>query len=158
MTASVRKAHFNAYVVSTLLLVVATQVGCGPTGSAANPHDAAQVTRGATLYAQHCASCHGANLEGQSDWKKRRPNGRLPAPPHDSTGHTWHHADSVLFDITKRGSAAVVGRGHQSDMPSFAGVMSDDEIWSVLAFIKSRWPPDIQEKQAQIKARAAGRR
>ena len=46
---------------------------------------------GETLYAVHCAVCHGANLEGQLDWQTPDENGILPAPPHDETGHTWHH-------------------------------------------------------------------
>lgn len=33
-----------------------------------------RVAQGATLYAQNCAECHGANLEGAPDWKK--PPGR----------------------------------------------------------------------------------
>jgi mono/diheme cytochrome c family protein len=134
------------------VLPLAILVGCGQ--GPGDPRDPAQVARGQALYSQHCASCHGAKLEGQPDWKKRLPNGRLPAPPHDASGHTWHHPDSVLFDITNKGASAVVGRGHESDMPPFAGVMSDGEIWSVLAFIKSSWPPDIQQKQAQIDARS----
>jgi hypothetical protein len=46
----------------------------------------------------------GANLEGQPNWKERQANGRLPAPPHDASGHTWHHPDAQLFGITKQGS------------------------------------------------------
>src|SRR4051812_48817691 len=61
-----------------------------------DPHDSGLVDRGKIVYAQHCASCHGANLEGQPDWQHRMPNGRWPAPPHDATGHTWHHPDKVL--------------------------------------------------------------
>ena len=79
--------------IALLCLVAATQAGCGPLEGVANANDAAQVARGEALYAKHCASCHGANLEGQPDWKKRLANGRLPAPPHDMTGHTWHHPD-----------------------------------------------------------------
>jgi mono/diheme cytochrome c family protein len=68
------------------------------------------------------------------------PSGRLRAPPHDASGHTWHHGDLDLFRITKEGTAAVVGRGHESDMRGFGDVMNDDEIRAVLAFIKSTWP------------------
>ena len=142
--------------VVALVLPVVTLLGCGQTPG--DPRDPEQVARGQALYSKHCASCHGANLEGQPDWKKRRPNGRLPAPPHDASGHTWHHPDFALFDVTKRGASAVAGRGHQSDMPPFAGVMSDEEIWSVLAFVKSSWPADIQQKQAQINARSISSR
>ena len=51
----------------------------------------------ASLYAENCASCHGAKLEGQPDWRSPGPDGVMPAPPHDRTGHTWHHGDGMLF-------------------------------------------------------------
>lgn len=109
-------------------------------------------TLGATLYAEHCAACHGAELEGQPDWQRRLPSGRLPAPPHDATGHTWHHSDSTLFRITKEGPAAVVSGSYESDMPGFADVMSDAEIKAVLAFIKSTWPERQRAVQAEVSA------
>lgn len=105
----------------------------------ADPHDAAKVALGAKVYAANCAVCHGVNLEGQPEWRRRLPNGRMPAPPHDESGHTWHHADDQLFGITKNGIAPYAPAGYQSDMPAFAGKLSDDQIWAVLAFIKSHW-------------------
>jgi mono/diheme cytochrome c family protein len=106
----------------------------------ANPRDTAKVARGAVLYAAHCAACHGAKLEGQPEWRKRLPNGRLPAPPHDEFGHTWHHPDWMLFGITKNGLAPPYGpRNYESDMPAFGGKLSDEEIWEALAYIKSHW-------------------
>lgn len=125
--------------------VIAVTAGCGPGGnSPADPGDAAQVARGQAVYRKQCASCHGANLEGQADWRKRLPNGRLPAPPHDDTGHTWHHADELLFRITKQGLVPPLAPdGYQSDMPGFASLLSDEEIWAVLAFIKSRWSKEV---------------
>lgn len=115
----------------------------------ADPNNEQQVALGETVYNQHCAACHGANLEGQPNWKTPLANGRLPAPPHDESGHTWHHADEVLFRITKEGIAALVP-DYESDMPVYRDVLSDEEIWAVLAFIKSRWPKEIQERQASI--------
>ena len=85
-----------------------------------------QITVGSQVYAQNCASCHGANLEGQPDWRRRLENGRMPAPPHDESGHTWHHSDQDLFDITKLGVGGVVA-GYESDMPAFEGLLSDQE-------------------------------
>ncbi len=114
---------------------------------------AATVALGKTLYAMHCATCHGADLEGQRDWKSPLPSGRMPAPPHDASGHTWHHADDVLFRITKVGPAAVVDGGYKSDMPGFGSVMSDEEIRAVLAFIKSTWPEQEREYQAEMSRR-----
>jgi len=99
---------------------------------------------GEKLYGEQCASCHGANLEGQPDWRKKLPNGRFPAPPHDASGHTWHHSDEVLFAITKHGLVPPYApAGYESDMPAFGSKLSDQEIRTVLAYIKSRWPPEV---------------
>lgn len=95
---------------------------------------------GAALYQQNCASCHGAELQGQPDWRSPGPDGRLPAPPHDATGHTWHHGDDILFRITRDGTAAVVGGGYESDMPGFGDALTDAEIRAILDYIKSTWP------------------
>ena len=106
------------------------------------------VARGEPLYRRHCASCHGAQLEGQPDWTTRNAQGRLPAPPHDDSGHTWHHDDEVLFEVTKYGIAKHAPPGYESDMPGFAAKMSDDEIVATLAYIKSRWSPTVHAKRA----------
>ena len=105
------------------------------------------VALGEILYEQYCASCHGAELEGEANWKVRDENGFLPAPPHDETGHTWHHPDEQLFEITKIGTEAFVGRGYRSNMIGFGDQLDDTEIWAVLAFIKSEWSPRIQKAQ-----------
>lgn len=107
---------------------------------------------GARVYEKHCSSCHGANLEGQPRWRERRPDGKLPAPPHDESGHTWHHADEVLFDLVKHGMARYAGPGYATDMPAYAGTLSDEEIRAVLEYIKSRWPAQIREKQSKLDA------
>jgi mono/diheme cytochrome c family protein len=106
---------------------------------------------GEKLYAQHCASCHGANLEGQPDWRKRLANGRFPAPPHDASGHTWHHPDEVLFAVTKHGLVPPYApAGYESDMPAFGGKLSDQEIRAVLAYIESRWSPEVRKRRAEM--------
>lgn len=114
--------------------------------------DPATILLGQQLYASNCAACHGANQQGQPDWKHRLATGRMPAPPHDVTGHTWHHSDRDLFNLTELGVAAVVGGGYESDMPAFGGKLSDDEIKAVLDYIKSTWPKRAQASQAAITA------
>lgn len=120
--------------------------------SPADPNNATQVALGKSVYDGRCASCHGARLEGQPNWQEKLPSGRMPAPPHDASGHTWHHPDSVLFGITKHG--LVPGKyappSYQSDMPAFSVPLSDDEIWAVLAYIKSSWPSDIRRAQHEM--------
>lgn len=134
-------------VVGCALLLAA----CGNDAPRIDATDAKQVAAGKSIYARHCAACHGANLEGQPDWRRRKSNGRLPAPPHDASGHTWHHPDALLFEITKHGLVPPrAPPGYASDMPAFAGVLSDDEIRAVLAFIQSRWPKQVIEARAEM--------
>lgn len=115
----------------------------------------ADLERGERVYQKFCALCHGANLEGQADWRQRQDNGRLPAPPHDETGHSWHHPDDVLFGITKFGLVPPYGPAdYPSDMPAWGEVLSDADIWNVLTYIKSRWPERMRQYQADITARS----
>jgi mono/diheme cytochrome c family protein len=146
-------------IAMMLVLAGCEQASSGFEDSRADPGDAGRVALGERVYAQHCASCHGAKLEGQPNWRSRLPNGRLPAPPHDETGHTWHHADALLFAITKQGLVPPYApAGYESDMPAFGRTLSDDESWAVLAFIKSRWTSrEVREARAQMSASAAAR-
>lgn len=115
------------------------------------PDDASVVTRGERVYRTHCESCHGARLEGQPNWRERSADGRLPAPPHDASGHTWHHPDDMLFRVTKYGLARVAKlKDYNSAMPVYDGVLSDEDIIAVLSWIKAQWPADIRERHDRI--------
>lgn len=114
--------------------------------------DAAAVAQGAALYQDYCAACHGAALEGQDNWRERDADGYLPAPPHDVTGHTWHHPDSQLFMITKFGTEAIVGNGYRSRMAGYGDSLTDSEIITILAYIKSTWPAEVIKRHNQINA------
>lgn len=118
------------------------------------PDDPAVIQRGAAVYAQACAYCHGSNLEGQPNWQVHRPDGLLPAPPHDATGHTWHHPEQVLFEVTRNGFQRLVGPDYKTTMPAFVGKLSDDDIIAVLSFIKSTWPS--KQRQANDSASKTG--
>ena len=119
--------------------------------------DSVAVAAGKANYDTYCAECHGADLEGEPDWRERDAEGYLPAPPHDPSGHTWHHPDQQLFQITKFGTEALVGNGYRSRMKAFGDVLEDHEILEVLAYIKSTWPGPIiarhnqRNKQAETK-------
>ncbi len=118
--------------------------------------DPAMLQRGAQIYQAQCASCHGANLEGQANWRERGADGRLPAPPHDESGHTWHHPDDVLIRITKEGVAKAAGLpDYVSNMPAFGDSLSDADTVAVLSWIKSRWSSDIQAHHDDINRQAS---
>jgi mono/diheme cytochrome c family protein len=122
------------------------------------PDDAQVVQRGAQVYLARCASCHGATLEGQPNWRERGADGRLPAPPHDESGHTWHHADDVLIALTKEGVARAAGLpGYATNMPAFVDSLSDADIVAVLSWIKSRWSPETRAQHDAINQQAAKR-
>jgi len=124
---------------------------------APDPKDRALVAEGRAVYEAQCASCHGVKLEGQPNWRERRPDGRLPTPPHGASSHAWHHPDALLLAMTREGVAAIAPAGYESDMPAFKGTLSEREIAAVIAFIKSTWPADIRERQARITAQQSGK-
>jgi S-disulfanyl-L-cysteine oxidoreductase SoxD len=104
-------------------------------GVALRPDDETYVAFGQGLYESACASCHGQHLEGQQNWRDRAPDGLLPAPPHDATGHTWHHPDEVLFKLTKFGVQPFAGPDYRSAMPAFQNRISDDDILGILSYV-----------------------
>ncbi|MER1966087.1 cytochrome c [Castellaniella sp. GW247-6E4] len=135
---------------AAILILYSTMRPSGP--AFIDPADQSLVIQGKAIYANSCAACHGEALQGQPDWRDRMPNGKLPAPPHDKTGHTWHHPDTMLIDMVKHG--LVPGKtappGYQSDMPAYGTVLTDEEIVAVLAYIKSSWPPKVLQAQKEV--------
>ncbi len=121
--------------------------------------EANQMVRGKLVYDRFCSLCHGANLEGQPNWRKRNELGKLPAPPHDETGHTWHHPDHILFGIIKFGVKPPYGPpDYESDMPAWGDTLSDEDIRAVLAYIKSKWPEKQRRYQDEMTKQAEGNR
>jgi mono/diheme cytochrome c family protein len=142
--------------VGLLMLVVAA--ACSPSGSEGwRAGDPARYDKGQQVYTQYCAECHGANGEGQNPNNPLAPDetGRYPAPPHDETGHTWHHDDDLLVTIVRDG-----GMGDPTDfypMPAFGETLTDEQIEAVIYFIKGMWTDEQRQYQQEVtKARQAG--
>ncbi len=91
---------------------------------------------GQEVFASTCALCHGSEGEGVDNWRVRDDDGRLPPPPLNGEGHTWHHSDGALYGIVSEGG---LGIGFGSNMPSFKDELSREEIISVLEFVKTLW-------------------
>lgn len=104
------------------------------------------ITEGESLYNQHCASCHGADLHGQPNWKQPLANGKYPAPPHDNTGHTWHHNDDVLIGVIMNGGDGTGNMTH-GDMPAFKDKLTDTQVRQILTYIKNQWGQQQREYQ-----------
>ncbi len=116
------------------------------------PTDGQARIEGKALYDMYCASCHGVNFEGQFNWRQRMANSRLPAPPHNVDGHTWHHPDAQLVEMIKIGFVGGVNapQGYQSDMPAFESVLTHAQIELILGYIKSAWPEQALAAQREI--------
>ncbi|CAN5869325.1 cytochrome c [soil metagenome] len=134
------KTQSMAAVVALVLIVSACTAGPG-TGTAAE----AVIERGGDLYQQNCAQCHRADLSGDPNWKTPNEDGSYPPPPHDSSGHTWHHPDRILLEIARDGSDFP-----QSRMPAFGDRLTDEDIEAILEFIKSNWGPEERAYQQQV--------
>ena len=132
-------------------IVLAVMI-CAGAAQADHKFEGRDLADGQSLYAEQCASCHGLNLEGQDNWRVRNDDGTMPAPPHDASGHTWHHDSQLLFDYTRLGGAGALAdrgvTGFASAMPAFGETLTDDEIWNILAYIQSTWPEEVQQIQA----------
>ncbi|HJM89948.1 MAG TPA: cytochrome c [Dehalococcoidia bacterium] len=155
-TRNIRRVPNIAFaIVVFTLAAIATSAACStaeqpkPAASAsvAPPSDAA-ADAGSLLYASSCAVCHGPNGEGQPDWRVRRPDGSFLPPPHDSSGHTWHHPDGVLYEIVRDGG--LTAAGFVSGMPAFGALLTPEEIRAVLEYIKTLWGPDERAAQARL--------
>lgn len=88
---------------------------------------------GRQVFGQNCAVCHGAAGEGKD-----------PAPPLNSLGHADHHPDWELYMFVADGK---VGFGQ---MPAWKGRLSDLEIRSVIAYLKTLWTADQRVSQQHI--------
>lgn len=109
------------------------------------PLDPARVAQGKVVYGQHCAVCHGTEGEGHPDWQVPNNDGSFNPPPHTATGHTWHHPDDVLLDIIANGS-----NFPQTRMPTFGDKLTDEEILTILEYIKTWWGPEERAFQWRV--------
>ncbi|MCB2224501.1 MAG: cytochrome c [Actinobacteria bacterium] len=114
-------------------------------GTGPPPLDAGLIAAGQPLYDVHCASCHGIDGTGAEGWKTPNADGTYPPPPHDSTGHTWHHSDRQLVGLIANGSDFA-----QSRMPAFGDRLSTGEIEAILEYIKTWWGPEERAAQWEI--------
>lgn len=136
------------------LLIAACSSGETPSNSAVDPandtdtavaaqpiarwYSPEQVERGALVFQQNCAACHGKQAEGAPNWQKTGPDGKYPAPPLNGSGHGWHHPLRILFQVIKNGSP-----GAQGNMPAWKEKLSEDEMVAAIAWFQSRWPEEI---------------
>jgi len=96
------------------------------------PHDPAA---GEALYAQNCASCHGAR--GAADGPVGAALNPKPAR-HDDGAYMNTLSNEHLFKVIKLGGASV---GKSALMAPWGGSLSDEQIWNLVAFVRTLAKP-----------------
>lgn len=91
------------------------------------PLTAQSVMRGAQVYADNCAGCHGDEGRGDGPLAKNTP----VAPADLTAEHIFEHADGDLFWWISQG-ISVAG------MPGFADALDERQRWNVINFIHAR--------------------
>lgn len=87
--------------------------------------------KGQEMYLEKCMLCHGSQGEGW-DWSKKVANPPIPVP--DLAKVTPEQSDQFLFDVVKGGGEAV---GKTRFMPAFGFQLNDQEVWDLVAYMRS---------------------
>ncbi len=109
-----------------------------------------ELTQGRAIYTQYCAACHGIDGQGQFPASPLEPDvtGRIGAPPHNETGHSWHHSDVLLIRYVTEGGFSDPARFYI--MPPFGDILTDEQILFVIAYIKTMWTDEQRASQQQL--------
>ncbi len=145
--------HLLPLLLAGGLLLVACKPSTPPAPVApARPAvDPALLARGAALFKQHCAACHGNRAQGAPNWHQLGADGKYPPPPLDGSAHAWHHPYGALQQTIRDGTLRLGG-----SMPAWRGKLSEQEIAAVIAHFQSLWPDEIYQAWADIDRRARG--
>ncbi|MBI2735967.1 MAG: cytochrome c [Rhodospirillales bacterium] len=108
-----------------------------------------QVEAGRKVYREYCASCHGHRGEGQANWEVLDAQGELPAPPHNGEGHTWKHADAMLYRMVSEGWRDPFNKTRRLTMPPFRDQLSPEQIRNVITYLKTLWTPEQRQFQGE---------
>ena len=111
--------------------------------------DPARIARGAEVFRQNCASCHGDRAQGALNWQKPGADGKYPPPPLNGSAHSWHHPFAQLKQTIQEGTLRLGG-----SMPPWRGKLTDADIEAVILHFQSLWPAEIYQAWIDIDRRA----
>jgi mono/diheme cytochrome c family protein len=103
------------------------------------------VIRGAKLYQERCAQCHGPEAQGHPDWLTA---GVVAAPPLNGTGNDWKRNKDEFVKIIKDGAK----RDGKLVMPVWAGRLNEQDIEDVITWFQALWPSDVYERWRKVNA------
>ncbi|PPI83515.1 cytochrome C [Marinobacter maroccanus] len=129
------------------VLVLVPALAMAKVGSTTSERIPVEVTEGRQIYEQYCAACHGGQGEATADWSKPDEKGEMPPPSHDESGHTWRHSDAMLFRMIAEGWRHPFNKTNRLTMPAFKDILTDQEIQSVIEYLKTLWTDDQRRYQ-----------
>jgi len=106
------------------------------------------LVRGAQLYQENCAQCHGPEAQGHPDWQNPQV---IAAPPLDGSGNAWKRSRQDLIAIVKNGAS----RDGVPAMPAWSGRLSDQDIENIIAWFQALWPADVYDRWRKANAEPA---
>jgi putative copper export protein/mono/diheme cytochrome c family protein len=112
---------------ATLIGVQAMAVRAFPTTylRAGVPYDAHSIARGMTLFAAHCADCHGSGARGDGAQSLT-----TSVPPADLARHTALHSGGDMFAWLSNGTPS-------GAMPGFAAVLDASARWDLINMLRA---------------------
>jgi mono/diheme cytochrome c family protein len=105
---------------------------------------------GPALYQTFCAACHGGAGEGDPTWPKPNALGDIPAPPHNTKGHTWRHSDADLVMMTLNGHRDPYNSSEFLTMPAFKGILTEAQVVAIFDYLKTLWTDQQLAAQAAL--------
>lgn len=109
----------------------------------------AALNRGAKLFQEHCAQCHGPEAQGHPDWQTP---GVVAAPPLNGTGNDWKRSRAELVAVIANG----VQRNGVPVMPAWKDRLSEAEMNDVIAWFQALWPPDVYARWQRANGTGTG--
>ena len=95
--------------------------------------DDKSIAAGQAVYAKECLSCHGKGGKGDGEAAKD-----LNPKPNDLTvAKVWEQSDGALFWKLTEG---------RKPMPAYDKLLSDDDRWNVINYMRKSWGPKEDQK------------
>jgi len=148
----------RVWVVAFFAFLVACSKGGQEAGTTtapavAVPHfDPVSVARGAQLFGERCAQCHGPQAQGHPDWQTPSDGSFAAAPPLNGTGNDWKLSRAQLAAIIKNG---VRRKTDNADiMPAWKGRLKDGDVEDVINWMQSLWPADVYQTWIKVQGAA----
>ena len=114
--------------------------------------DPALLARGAQLFGEHCALCHGPRGQGHPDWQTPGDGSFAAAPPLDGTGNDWKRSRAQLVHTIMQGAQ---GKDGAEIMPAWKGRLSERDVDALVTWLQSLWVPDVYDRWLKSQAPAA---